>query len=162
MKVSEMIKSKREQLGISIKEFSDALCMGSDGESLFRSWENGMAEPDKDTLKAIKGFAKKTPYAVPVENPKFRFIDLFAGIGGIRIPFQELGGECVFSSEWDKFSQKTYRVNFGEIPAGDITKIDAKSIPDFDILLGGFPCQPFSQLVCIKALLIPGEHFFLK
>ncbi len=145
MKVSEMIKSKREQLGISIKEFSDALCMGSDGESLFRSWENGMAEPDKDTLKAIKGFAKKTPYAVPVENPKFRFIDLFAGIGGIRIPFQELGGECVFSSEWDKFSQKTYRVNFGEIPAGDITKIDAKSIPDFDILLGGFPCQPFSQ-----------------
>ena len=145
MNVSEIIKEKREKLGISIKEFADALNLGSDGESLFRSWENGAAEPDAAMLKAIKEFAKKTPYAVPVENPKFRFIDLFAGIGGIRIPFLELGGECVFSSEWDKFSQKTYRVNFGETPAGDITKIDAKSIPDFDILLGGFPCQPFSQ-----------------
>lgn len=145
MNVSEVIKNKREQLGISIKEFSDALSLGGEGESLLRSWENGTAEPDDETLKAIKSFGKKTPYASPVDNPKFRFIDLFAGIGGIRIPFQELGGKCVFSSEWDKFSQKTYRVNFGETPAGDITKIDAKSIPDFDILLGGFPCQPFSQ-----------------
>ena len=97
MNVSEIIKEKREKLGISIKEFADALNLGSDGESLFRSWENGAAEPDAAMLKAIKEFAKKTPYAVPVENPKFRFIDLFAGIGGIRIPFQELGGECVFS-----------------------------------------------------------------
>jgi DNA-methyltransferase (dcm) len=80
-----------------------------------------------------------------VINPAFRFIDLFAGIGGIRIPFQELGGQCVFTSEWDKFSQKTYEINFGEKPAGDITKIETASIPDFDILLGGFPCQPFSQ-----------------
>ena len=70
---------------------------------------------------------------------------MFAGIGGIRIPFQELGGECVFTSEWDKFAQKTYRINFGETPNGDITKIESESIPDFDILLGGFPCQPFSQ-----------------
>lgn len=79
------------------------------------------------------------------DNTEFSFIDLFAGIGGIRIPFQELGGKCVFSSEWDKFSQKTYFANFGEMPAGDITKIDASDIPDFDVLLGGFPCQPFSQ-----------------
>lgn len=74
----------------------------------------------------------------------FRFIDLFAGIGGIRRPFQELGGECVFSSEIDKFAQKTYEANWGELPAGDITKIDEKDIPDFDILLAGFPCQAFS------------------
>lgn len=74
-----------------------------------------------------------------------KFIDLFAGIGGIRIPFQELGCKCVMSSEWDKFAQKTYEANFGEIPRGDITQIEAESIPDFDILLGGFPCQPFSQ-----------------
>lgn len=76
---------------------------------------------------------------------KFKFIDLFAGIGGIRIPFQELGGKCVFSSEWDKFAQATYTANFGDTPYGDITKISSKEIPNFDILLGGFPCQPFSQ-----------------
>ena len=74
----------------------------------------------------------------------FRFIDLFAGIGGIRLGFESVGGNCVFSSEWDEQAAKTYAANFGEVPAGDITKIDANEIPDFDILLGGFPCQPFS------------------
>ena len=74
----------------------------------------------------------------------FKFIDLFAGIGGIRIPFEKLGGTCVFSSEWDKYAQQTYTHNFGEIPAGDITKINAANIPDHNILLAGFPCQPFS------------------
>lgn len=145
MNASEIIKNKREQLGITIKELSDALGLGSKGENLVRNWEKGLDQPDKKTLGIIKAFAESTPYAIHVDNPKFRFIDLFAGIGGIRIPFQELGGECVFSSEWDKFSQKTYRVNFGETPAGDIRQIEAANIPDFDILLGGFPCQPFSQ-----------------
>lgn len=79
------------------------------------------------------------------KHSKFKFIDLFAGIGGIRIPFEELGGECVFTSEWDKPCQVTYQANFGEIPYGDITKIKPREIPDFDILLAGFPCQPFSQ-----------------
>ena len=74
----------------------------------------------------------------------FRFIDLFAGIGGIRLGFESVGGHCVFSSEFDEDACKTYEANFGEHPAGDITKIDEKSIPDFDILLGGFPCQAFS------------------
>jgi DNA (cytosine-5)-methyltransferase 1 len=73
-----------------------------------------------------------------------RFIDLFAGIGGMRIPFEELGCECVFSSEWDEDAQKVYQDNFDEVPTGDITKIGAKSIPDHDILLAGFPCQAFS------------------
>lgn len=76
----------------------------------------------------------------------FRFIDLFAGIGGMRLAFEKAGGECVFSSEWDKDSQRTYAANFGEIPAGDITKIEATEIPRFDILLAGFPCQPFSSI----------------
>lgn len=75
----------------------------------------------------------------------YSFIDLFAGIGGIRIPFDKLGAKCVFSSEWDKYSQITYEKNFGEKPHGDITKIDACNIPRFDILLAGFPCQPFSN-----------------
>ncbi len=74
----------------------------------------------------------------------FKFIDLFAGIGGMRIPFESLGGTCVFSSEWDAHAQQTYYHNFREMPAGDITKIDVVDIPDHDILLAGFPCQPFS------------------
>ena len=76
---------------------------------------------------------------------KFNFIDLFAGIGGIRIPFEELGGKCVFTSEWDKYSQITYEANFGEKPEGDITQIDEKEIPKHNLLLAGFPCQAFSQ-----------------
>ena len=75
---------------------------------------------------------------------KFRFIDLFAGIGGLRMAFEKSGGRCVFSSEWNKFSQQTYEANFGDVPDGDITKINAKDIPNHDILVGGFPCQPFS------------------
>ena len=74
----------------------------------------------------------------------FTFIDLFAGIGGIRLGFESVGGKCVFSSEFDEDACKTYEANFGEHPAGDITKISAADIPDFDILLGGFPCQAFS------------------
>ena len=74
----------------------------------------------------------------------FRFIDLFAGIGGIRLGFESAGGRCVFSSEFDEDACKTYVANFGEHPSGDIPKIEAKDIPDFDILLGGFPCQAFS------------------
>lgn len=77
-------------------------------------------------------------------KPLFKFIDLFAGIGGTRIAFEKAGGECVFTSEWDKHSQVTYYVNFGEIPNGDIRAIDENKIPDHDILLAGFPCQPFS------------------
>lgn len=83
------------------------------------------------------------PFPPPV-NHKFTFIDLFAGIGGFRIAMQNLGGKSVFSSEWDKYSQKTYFSNFGEYPFGDINDIDVKSIPDHDILCGGFPCQAFS------------------
>ncbi len=74
----------------------------------------------------------------------FRFIDLFAGIGGIRLGFESVGGRCVFSSEFDEDACKTYEANFGEQPSGDITKINAKDIPDFDVLLAGFPCQAFS------------------
>ncbi|MDR0873248.1 MAG: DNA cytosine methyltransferase [Prevotellaceae bacterium] len=82
----------------------------------------------------------------PIENPKFKFIDLFAGIGGFRLAMQNLGGKCVYTSEWDKEAKRTYKANFGETPFGDITKEKTKKyIPDnFDVLCAGFPCQAFS------------------
>lgn len=87
----------------------------------------------------------KVPFPDP-EDPKFTFIDLFAGMGGFRLAMQAQGGKCVFSSEWNKYAQKTYFANFGEIPFGDITKeVTKQYIPNtFDVLCAGFPCQPFS------------------
>ena len=77
-------------------------------------------------------------------DKQFSFIDLFAGIGGMRIAFDRAGGHCVYSNEWNKYSQQTYFANFGEQPDGDITQVNEKDIPDHDILVAGFPCQPFS------------------
>ena len=79
-----------------------------------------------------------------VDREGFSFIDLFAGIGGMRLGFERAGGHCVYSSEWNKYSQQTYFANFGEQPEGDITQVVAKDVPDHDILVAGFPCQPFS------------------
>ena len=95
---------------------------------------------------SCKSHKKIVPLQPNVESMEegFRFIDLFAGIGGIRLGFESIGGKCVFSSEFDEDACTTYQVNFGEHPAGDITKIEAKDIPDFDVLLAGFPCQAFS------------------
>lgn len=78
------------------------------------------------------------------EKPHFTFIDLFAGIGGFRIPLQELGGKCVFSSEYNYHAQRAYELNFGEVPFGDITQIDTETVPTHNVLCAGFPCQPFS------------------
>jgi len=91
------------------------------------------------------------------------FIDLFAGIGGLRTAFEKAGSSCVFSSEWDKFSQQTYRANFLENReiSGDITKIDVSEIPDHDILVGGFPCQPFSLAGVSKKNSLGRKHGFL-
>jgi DNA (cytosine-5)-methyltransferase 1 len=97
----------------------------------------------------------------PTASPEFTFIDLFAGIGGFRIAFQEQEGKCVFSSEWDNFARRTYEANFGEIPFGDITKIQAQNIPDHDILCGGFPCQPFSKAGVSKKKSLGKQHGFL-
>ena len=77
-------------------------------------------------------------------HEQYRFIDLFAGIGGMRIAYETAGCKCVYSNEWNKYSQITYEANFGEVPEGDITKVEAHAIPDHDILVAGFPCQPFS------------------
>lgn len=109
-------------------------------EYLLKVSENQLEEPYFQGYLPIKW---DVPFP-PTKNPKFKFIDLFAGIGGMRIAFQNLGGKCVFTSEWNHFAQKTYEANFGEVPFGDITKIHETEVPEHDILIGGFPCQPFS------------------
>jgi DNA (cytosine-5)-methyltransferase 1 len=98
-----------------------------------------------EVLKQLLVEVENVPFPTP-ENYKFKFIDLFAGIGGFRIAMQNLGGKCVFTSEWNRAAKKTYRANFGEVPFGDITKPQTKNyIPkDFDVLCAGFPCQAFS------------------
>lgn len=94
------------------------------------------------------------------ERLPFKFIDLFAGIGGFRIALQKVGGECVYSSEWDKYSQRTYKAWHGDTPAGDIRKLRAADIPDHDILAAGFPCQPFSIAGVSKKLSLGRAHGF--
>lgn len=123
---------------------------------------------EKDVMTVNESFFQSSlfsefndvPFPAPV-MPSFRFIDLFAGIGGIRIPFHELGGKCVFSSEWDKAAKTTYFNNYGEVPFGDITKIDSRMIPRHDLLLAGFPCQAFSIMGKMKGFEdIRGTMFF--
>ncbi len=96
----------------------------------------------------------------PLFGIPFTFIDLFSGIGGFRLGLESLGGECLFSCEWDKHAQKTYEAWFGERPEGDIREIDATRIPDHDILAAGFPCQPFSIAGVSKKKSLGKEHGF--
>lgn len=100
---------------------------------------------------------------LPPRQPQFTFIDLFAGIGGFRLAMQRLGGQCVFSSEWDKYAQKTYHANFGETPLGDITRPEIQALipASFDILCAGFPCQPFSIAGVSKKRSLGRETGFL-
>lgn len=111
----------------------------------FKYDENNHEMVAENALQQFLFEVNNVPFQTP-KDYKFKFIDLFAGIGGFRIAMQNLGGKCVFTSEWDKDAQKTYRANFGEVPFGDITKEETKSfIPDeFDVLCAGFPCQAFS------------------
>lgn len=149
----QYIKNMRKKLGIGRTEFANLLGLGATGERTVRGWEEEEHEPSSakwqailDVEKNMTEYLENAPFRQQPENEcNFTFIDLFAGIGGIRLPYQQQGGHCVFSSEWDKFSQKTYLTNFGEMPQGDITRIPASDIPDHDVLLGGFPCQAFSQ-----------------
>ena len=101
----------------------------------------------KKTLAKNKTLSiTKIEKASKKKDSAFTFIDLFAGIGGTRLGFERAGGKCVFTSEWDIHSQKTYQANFGDLPHGDITKIKESDIPPFDVLVAGFPCQPFSSI----------------
>lgn len=140
-----LIREKRIRMGLTQLELACLLELKENGERTIRGWESGEHKPSKAKVSQILALPEESPFRNENQCPKFKFIDLFAGIGGIRLPFQQLGGQCVFSSEWDKFAQRTYAANYGEVPSGDITKISATDIPDHDVLMGGFPCQAFSQ-----------------
>ena len=107
------------------------------------SVENNATMQDSISTAVIQFINRQKPI-LNQEKASFTFIDLFAGIGGMRLAFESAGGRCVYSNEWNKYSQQTYFANFGEQPEGDITKVDENSIPDHDVLVAGFPCQPFS------------------
>lgn len=133
----------REKSGISIKRLAGL--SGKCERTIYR-WERGETNPDPRIMEELKAMAGETLSSSSNKSPLFRFIDLFAGIGGLRRAFEGIGGKCVFTSEWDKYCRQTYQGNFDcdhEV-AGDIREVDPNSVPDFDVLLAGFPCQPFS------------------
>lgn len=116
----------------------------------------------KEQLEAALQYHFEIIHQEPeIPGAKFDFIDLFAGIGGMRLSFEAAGGKCVFSSEWDSFAQKTYYENFGVIPHGDIRRINEIDIPDHDVLIAGFPCQPFSIAGVSKKNSLGRDHGFL-
>lgn len=137
----------RWRLGVDRRVMATLLGLGPSGESRVEEWENGIGVIPVRVQDALSRLPDAIPYRYDRPRANFTFIDLFAGVGGIRLPFQESGGKCVFTSEWDKHSQITYAANFGEVPDkdGDITKFSAREIPEHDVLLAGFPCQAFSQ-----------------
>ena len=143
--IANEIKEKRIRLGMTQKELADAIGLPKNGDRTIRRWENGETKPSKLEEKALLSFPETTPFPNNAKG-RYKMIDLFAGIGGTRLGFYQTNAvDVVYSSEWDKFAKKTYFANFGEIPDGDITKVDEKTIPDHDILVGGFPCVAFSQ-----------------
>ena len=121
-----------------------------------------MIKPIADQLEMVERKSEKREIVRGVRPQQFRMIDLFAGIGGIRLAFEEYGGQCVFTSEWNEWSKKTYLENFGNGHpfAGDIVPFPAESLPDHDVLLAGFPCQPFSIAGVSKKNALGRPHGF--
>lgn len=150
----------RQRIGMSVEEL--AVELGYSVSTVYR-WERGEIMPKAPIFRVLEMMAKFSPE--PANDASFRFIDLFAGIGGLRIGFQAIGGHCVFTSEWDAKAQETYARNFRDNHplAGDIRDYaeDPERIPEHDVLLGGFPCQPFSIAGVSKKNALGRPHGFL-
>jgi DNA (cytosine-5)-methyltransferase 1 len=152
-------------IDLALKRYSPkeiAQKLGVDPKTV-RRWKIRETEPPAYVADAIR--QRLLPLGdAPTDGGTFRFIDLFAGIGGLRIPFEKLGGRCVFTSEWDTYAQKTYAANFhdgpGHVFAGDITQVHENDVPDHDVLLAGFPCQPFSIAGVSKKNALGRPHGF--
>jgi len=129
-------------------------------ERTLRRWKSGEVVAPQLAIEELQRLLDFGPLHTGTGD--FKFIDLFAGVGGIRVAFESIGGECVFTSEWDDYAQKTYAANFpgGHAINGDITQIDEEDIPDHDVLLGGFPCQPFSIAGVSKKNALGRAHGF--
>lgn len=149
----------RETLAMTIEDASEIL--GVSVKTVYR-WESGEITPKKAYFYILESMIAQRK-AIRKQRNDFSFIDLFAGIGGMRKGFERAGGECVFTSEWDKYAQKTYRANFQDDHpiAGDITDIEAGDIPKHDVLLAGFPCQPFSIAGVSKKNALGRAHGFM-
>lgn len=153
------LRDLRERLGLSQTDVA-TLC-GYSLKTIHR-WETGAAVPRRAAIETLHQKLRERPIP-PYDGPAtFRFIDLFAGIGGMRRGFESVGGECVFTSEWDLYAQQTYRANFGEGHpiAGDIRQVPSELIPQHDVLLAGFPCQPFSLAGVSKKNALGRPHGF--
>ncbi|MCK0070860.1 DNA (cytosine-5-)-methyltransferase [Kordiimonas laminariae] len=148
----------RELNAMSVEDA--ASLMGVTVKTIYR-WEKGEVHPKEHCLEILRNKLahKQSPQK---DNHEFTFIDLFAGIGGIRKGFEAINGKCVFTSEWDQYAQRTYRANFHDDHhiAGDITKVEAQDIPAHDVLLAGFPCQPFSLAGVSKKNALGRAHGF--
>ncbi|QOD92399.1 DNA (cytosine-5-)-methyltransferase [Lysobacter sp. CW239] len=154
-----------ELIDIALQRFSPkevATALGVDPKTV-RRWHARESEPKPYVADAIR--QRLLPFGEPPSGPAaFRFIDLFAGIGGMRIAFEKQGGRCVFTSEWDDYARKTYAANFHDGAehtfAGDITQVHEDNVPDHDVLLAGFPCQPFSIAGVSKKNALGRPHGF--
>lgn len=151
----------RASAGLSIDEVAEAA--GFSRRTVYR-WEQGITPPRRAAMRLLDTMARQhRPAAIATGSKTFTFVDLFAGIGGLRRGFEPIGGRCVFTSEWDRYSQLTYRANndCDHEVAGDITKVPLADIPAHDVLLAGFPCQPFSIAGVSKKNALNRPHGFL-
>ena len=149
----------REKAGLSVAEAATAVGFS---ESTVYRWDRGEQPARRAAVEALRRVVADRAMAGSIEG-SFTFIDLFAGIGGMRRGFEAEGGRCIYTSEWNAFSQTTYRANFpgdSEPIAGDVTKVNAEDIPGHDVLVGGFPCQPFSIAGVSKKNALGRPHGF--
>jgi len=152
-------KILREKSGLTVRDVSERA--GCSLRTVYR-WENGDTKPNILVMDMLSRSADMSNTRLKNLAPQFTFIDLFAGIGGMRLGFESAGGKCIFTSEWNKFSRQTYQENFeGDHDiVGDITRIDEANIPAHDVLLAGFPCQPFSIAGVSKKNALGQPHGF--
>ena len=162
----------REKASLSFEEVAEMAGLSDRQVRRYEDVTSSGCDPSKLVLDALRDIANKTRdrtvRLIPEPEPEFTFIDLFAGIGGLRRPFEEIGGRCIFTSEWDRFSQQTYAANFKDDPSehpinGDIRPFAKEPwrIPEHDVLLAGFPCQPFSLAGVSKKNSLGRPHGFL-
>jgi len=161
-KIPSSFSRLREQAGLTLKEAAKSLGIS---ESTVSRYENGKLNIAPPVMKLLDRLIEERRQSRAVSQPGFRFVDLFAGIGGLRLGFESIGGHCVFTSEWDRFSKQTYALNYPDNHeiSGDIRPFseDPSLVPEHDVLLAGFPCQPFSLAGVSKKNSLGRPHGFL-